>query len=245
MNNKTAVITGGSRGIGKAVTLKFAQNGYNVAIIYSGNETAAQETLEKSRAFGIKANLYKCNVADFNASKETVSAIIKEMGKIDILVNNAGITRDGLVFTMKEADYDAVLDINLKGAFNMIKHCYSNFIKNKFGRIINISSVSGIMGNAGQANYAASKAGLIGLTKSVAKELAAKGICCNAVAPGYICTEMTSALSEQQKNSIALAIPLGFLGEPEDVAELVVFLASEKARYITGEVIRVDGGMAM
>lgn len=245
MNNKTAVITGGSRGIGRAITLKLAQSGVNVAIIYSGNEAAAQETLKLAQEFGVNANIYKCNVSDFNASKETVNVIIKEMGKIDILVNNAGITRDGLVFTMKEADFDAVLDVNLKGAFNMIKHCYSNFIKNKSGRIINISSVSGLMGNAGQANYSASKAGLIGLTKAVAKELAAKGICCNAVAPGYISTEMTAALTEEQKKSIAQAIPMGVLGEAEDIASTVAFLASDSARYITGEVIRVDGGMAM
>lgn len=245
MNNKTAVITGGSRGIGRAITLKLAQAGVNVAIIYSGNEAAAQETLKLAQEFGVCANIYKCDVSDFNASKETVNAISKEMGKIDILVNNAGITRDGLVFTMKEADYDAVLGVNLKGAFNMIKHCYSNFIKNKSGRIINISSVSGLMGNAGQANYSASKAGLIGLTKAVAKELASKGICCNAVAPGYISTEMTAALTEEQKKGIAQTIPMGVLGEAEDIANAVAFLASDGARYITGEVIRVDGGMAM
>ena len=245
MNNKTAIITGGSRGIGRAITLNLAKDGANVAIIYSGNETAAAEAQNLAQAFGVKANIYKCNVSDFNASKETVNAIIKDMGKIDILINNAGITRDGLVFTMKEADYDAVLDVNLKGAFNMIKHCYSNFIKNKSGRIINISSVSGLMGNAGQANYSASKAGLIGLTKAVAKELAPRGICCNAVAPGYISTEMTGALTQEQKESIASAIPMGVLGESEDIAHIVSFLASEKAKYITGEVIRVDGGMAM
>lgn len=245
MNNKTAVITGGSRGIGKAITLKLAQEGFNVAIIYSGNEASAQETLKLAQEFGVNASIYKCDVSDFNASKETVNAINKELGKIDILVNNAGITRDGLVFTMKEADYDAVLDVNLKGAFNMIKHCYLNFIKNKSGRIINISSVSGLMGNAGQANYSASKAGLIGLTKAVAKELAPKGICCNAVAPGYISTEMTAALTDEQKNSIAQTIPMGVLGEAEDIANTVLFLASSGARYITGEVIRVDGGMAM
>jgi 3-oxoacyl-[acyl-carrier protein] reductase len=245
MSNKKAIITGGSRGIGKAITLKLAQQGYDVAVIYSGNETAAKETCLAAEEYGAKAKAYKCNVSDFILSKETVSAIIKEMGRIDVLVNNAGITRDGLIFTMKEADYDAVLDINLKGSFNMIKHCYSNFIKNKSGRIINISSVSGIMGNAGQANYSASKAGLIGLTKSVARELAAKGVCCNAVAPGYIATEMTAALSDEQKNNVASTIPLGFLGSTEDIAEIVAFLASDKARYITGEVIRVDGGMAM
>lgn len=245
MNNKTAVITGGSRGIGRAITLKLAQAGVNVAIIYSGNEAAAQETLKLAQEFCVRANIYKCDVSDFNASKETVNAISKELGKIDILVNNAGITRDGLVFTMKEADYDAVLDVNLKGAFNMIKHCYLNFIKNKSGRIINISSVSGLMGNAGQANYSASKAGLIGLTKAVAKELAPKGICCNAVAPGYISTEMTAALTEEQKKGIAQTIPMGVLGEAEDIANAVAFLASDGARYITGEVIRVDGGMAM
>ena len=245
MNSKTAVITGGSRGIGRAVTLKLASRGVNVAIIYSGNETAAKEALLLALSYNVKANIYKCDVSDFKASKEIISEIISQMGKIDILVNNAGVTRDGLVFTMKEADYDAVLDINLKGAFNMIKHCYSNFIKNKSGRIINISSVSGISGNAGQANYSASKAGLIGLTKAIAKELAPKGVCCNAVAPGYISTEMTQALTDGQKQDVASKIPLGFLGEPDDIANLVAYLASDEARYITGEVIRVDGGMAM
>ncbi len=245
MKNKKAVITGGSRGIGRAIALKLAEQGADIAVIYSGNELAANEVCVLAQQFGVHAKAYRCNVADYISTKETVTAIIKEMGKVDILINNAGITKDGLIFTMKELDYDAVMDINLKGSFNMIKHCYPNFIKNKSGRIINISSVSGIMGNAGQANYSASKAGLIGLTKSVARELASKGICCNAVAPGYISTEMTAALSEKQKENIIATIPLGFLGNTQDIAELVVFLASDKAGYITGEVIRVDGGMAM
>jgi 3-oxoacyl-[acyl-carrier protein] reductase len=245
MENKKAVITGGSRGIGRAIALKLAEQGADIAVIYSGNELPANEVCIHAQQFGVKAKAYKCNVADYISTKETINVIIKDMGKIDILINNAGITKDGLIFTMKETDYDLVLDINLKGTFNMIKHCYPNFIKNKSGRIINISSVSGIMGNAGQANYSASKAGLIGLTKSVARELASKGVCCNAVAPGYISTEMTAALSEKQKENIAATIPLGFLGNTQDIAELVAFLSSDKAKYITGEVIRVDGGMAM
>ncbi|NCB31499.1 MAG: 3-oxoacyl-[acyl-carrier-protein] reductase [Clostridia bacterium] len=243
LNGKVAIITGGSRGIGKAVALKLAEEGANIAVLYAKNEEAASEVCKAAEGFGVKAVAYQCDVADFGATKETVSAVMKEFGGLDILVNNAGITKDGLLLTMNEAAFDAVLDTNLKGAFHMIKHSCSQFLKKKSGTIINISSVAGLTGNAGQTNYSASKAGLIGLTKSVAKELASRGICCNAVAPGFIDTEMTQDLScgaEIQKR-----IPLGRTGKPEEVAELVAFLASDRAKYITGEVIRIDGGLAM
>lgn len=245
MEKKVAVITGGSRGIGRAIALRLAQEKMDIAIIYSGNETAAQETCDEIKKQEVKTASYRCNVADYAQSKETVSQILKDFGKIDVLVNNAGITKDGLIFTMKEADYDAVMDINLKGAFHMIKHCYSHFLKRKSGNIVNISSVVGLTGNAGQANYSASKAGLIGLTKSAAKELASRRICCNAIAPGFVKTEMTGALTQEQQKAISGQIPMGEYGNPEDIAELVAFLTSGKADYITGEVIRVDGGMAM
>lgn len=245
LNGKTALVTGASRGIGKAIALKLAQCGADVAVVYAGNQAAAEETVEAIRALGRKAEAYQCDVADFAASKTAVNAVIKAFGGVDILVNNAGINRDTLVFTMKEADYDAVLDTNLKGTFNMIKHCYGNFIKKKAGRIINISSVAGILGNAGQANYAASKAGIIGLTKSVARELAPRGVCCNAIAPGFIATEMTAAMDPAAMEKGLAMIPLGRAGAPEDIAALAAFLADEGGAYITGEVIRVDGGMAM
>lgn len=245
MEKKVAVITGGSRGIGRAIALKLAQENIDIAVVYAGNEAAAKETCSEAERHDVKAAAYRCNVSDYNESKETVGQILKDFGKIDILVNNAGITKDGLIFTMKESDYDAVMDTNLKGAFHMIKHCYSHFLKRRSGSIVNISSVVGLTGNAGQANYSASKAGLIGLTKSAAKELAPRGICCNAIAPGFIRTEMTDALSEEQQKAIYAQIPMGAYGSVEDIAELVVFLTSGKANYITGEVIRVDGGMAM
>lgn len=243
LKGKNAVITGASRGIGKAVALKFAENGANIAVIYSGNEAGANSVCEDAKALGVNALAFRCDVADFKAVKETVKEIISQLGGVDILVNNAGITRDGLLFTMSEEAFDAVLDTNLKGAFNMTKHCCGQFIKKKSGRIINISSVAGIMGNAGQANYSASKAGLIGLTKSVARELAGRNVCCNAIAPGYIETEMTKDLSGLDE--AVKTIPLGHLGSTEDIAELALFLAGDKAKYITGEVIRVDGGLAM
>ena len=243
LNSKTSVITGGSRGIGRAIALKLAENGSDIAVVYAGNEEKANEVCSLAGSFSVKAKCYKCDVSDFAESKTVMSAIIKEFGGIDILVNNAGVTRDGLIFGMKENDYDIVLDTNLKGAFNMIKHSYGNFLKRKSGRIINISSVSGLMGNAGQANYSASKAGLVGLTKSVARELAGRGICCNAIAPGFIDTSMIEDVASA--NDIIDSIPLGRLGSPEDVAQAVLFLAGQGSSYITGEVIRVDGGMAM
>lgn len=243
--NKTAVITGASRGIGKAIALTLAKEGANIAVVFTGDDENAAVTKEEILALGVKCETYDCNVASFEATKEVCDKIIEEFGGIDILVNNAGIVRDKLVLRMEESDYDAVLAVNLKGVFNMIKHTYSHFMKKRYGRIINTASVVGINGNAGQANYAAAKAGIIGLTKSVAKELAARGVTCNAVAPGYIQTDMTNALSDKVKKQIADAIPAKRLGIAQDVANAVAFLASDDASYITGEVIRVDGGMAM
>lgn len=243
LEGKFAVITGGSRGIGRAIACKMAENGADVAVIYAGNEAAALETCKMAESMGVNANAYRCNVADFAEAKATIAQITKEMGSIDILVNNAGVTRDNLVLSMKEAEYDEVLDINLKGTFNMIKCCYGGFLKKKAGRIINIASVSGIIGNSGQANYSASKAGVIGLTKSVARELASRKICCNAIAPGFIKTDMTREFVENEE--LLKTIPFGCLGDPEDVAEIAVFLASDRAKYITGEVIRVDGGIGI
>ncbi|MCC8195820.1 MAG: 3-oxoacyl-ACP reductase FabG [Ruminococcus sp.] len=240
LTGKTAVVTGGSRGIGEAIAIKLSSLGTNVAIIYAGNTEKAETVVEKCRTFGVNAVSYKCDVADFSAVKETVAKIKADFGSVQILVNNAGITRDGLLAMMKESDFDDVLDTNLKGAFNMIRHITPLFLRAKEGAIVNISSVSGMVGNAGQCNYAASKAGLIGLTKSVAKELAPKNIRCNAVAPGFIATEMTE---NQTDNPLLKMIPLGKMGETEDVADAVAYLIT--AKYVTGEVLRVDGGMAM
>lgn len=241
LTGKTAIVTGGSRGIGKEIALKLASRGANIAVLDMAENT---DTLNEIKEKGVNAVFYKCDVSSTDECKAVVKTIIKEFGAVDILVNNAGVTRDGLVLSMKEADYDLVLDINLKGAFNMIKACYQGFIRKRSGKIINIASVSGLMGNAGQANYSASKAGLIGLTKSVARELAERGVNCNAVAPGFIQTEMTANL-KLENNTLVNSIPTKKLGLPEDVANAVVFLASDEASYITGEVIRVDGGMAM
>lgn len=243
LNGKTALVTGASRGIGRAIALRLAKDGANVAVIYAGSADKAEAVVNEITALGVNAKAYRCNVADSAAVNETVKAVTNDLGKIDILVNNAGITRDGLMLRMKDEDFNAVLDTNLKGAFNMIRACYSGFIRKKSGRIINISSVSGIMGNAGQANYSASKAGVIGLTKSVARELASRGITCNAVAPGFIQTDMTENLGDN--NPLLNSIPLGRMGKPEDIAAAVAFLASDSAAYITGEVLKVDGGLAI
>ena len=243
LNGKTALVTGASRGIGRAIALRLAEDGANVAVIYAGSADKAEAVVNEITALGVNAKAYRCNVADSAAVNETVKAVTNDLGKIDILVNNAGITRDGLMLRMKDEDFDAVLDTNVKGAFNMIRACYSGFIRKKSGRIINISSVSGIMGNAGQANYSASKAGVIGLTKSVARELASRGITCNAVAPGFIQTDMTENLGDN--NPLLNSIPLGRMGKPEDIAAAVAFLASDSAAYITGEVLKVDGGLAI
>lgn len=241
LKGNVALITGGSRGIGAAVAKKLASLGADVAIVYSGNAEAADAVCHECReTYGVKAQAYRCNVADFAAVKELVGKVKADFGTVNILVNNAGITKDGLVATMREQDFDDVLSVNLKGTFNLIRHCTGIFLRNRGGRIINIASVTGIIGNAGQANYAASKAGIIGLTKSVARELAPRGITCNAVAPGFIDTDMTKGL---QDSPLAASIPLGHMGTPEDVAGAVAYLAC--AGYVTGEVIRVDGGIAM
>nr|WP_294681786.1 3-oxoacyl-[acyl-carrier-protein] reductase [uncultured Anaerotignum sp.] len=241
LKGKTAVVTGGSRGIGKAICLKFAENGADIAFLYAGNTAKAEETVKELEGLGVQAKAYQCNVADADAVAAVVKEIVKDFGGIQILVNNAGITKDKLVPMMKAAEFDAVIDTNLKGVFYMIKGVYPLFLKQKGGKIINISSVSGLTGNPGQANYSASKAGVIGLTKSVAKELASRGVCCNAIAPGFIATEMTEGL---ENNTWKDAIPMKRFGEAEEVAKLALFLASEHSDYITGEVIRIDGGLA-
>ena len=241
LKGKTAIVTGGSRGIGAAIARKFAEQGANIAVIYAGNQEAAEAVCENCKQeFGVEARAYRCNVASFEETKAAVAAVKADFGTVHILVNNAGVTKDGLLAMMSEAAFDTVLDTNLKGAFNMIRHCAGLFIRNREGCIINISSVSGLMGNAGQCNYSASKAGLVGLTKSVAKELAPKGVRCNAIAPGFIRTDMTGT---QENNPLLAMIPLGRMGEAEEVAEAAVYLA--KAKYVTGEVLRVDGGIAM
>lgn len=245
LEGKVAVITGGSRGIGRAIAVEMAKSGADVAILYAGSTDKAKETVKLIEEMGKKAKEYVCNVADFSATETVIKEIIADFGHIDILVNNAGITKDALTLSMKESDFNDVIDINLKGVFNMIKQVYSPFMKQRTGRIINISSVSGIMGNAGQANYSAAKAGIIGLTKTVAKELAQRGVTCNAIAPGFIETDMTDKLSDKVKENAVNAIPMKKMGKPEDIAHMAVFLASDNAGYITGEVIRVDGGIAM
>ena len=242
LKGKVAVVTGASRGIGAAIAGKLASLGADLALLYAGNEALAEAVAEGCRALGVRAEAYRCDVSDGEAVKETVGKIKASLGGVQLLVNNAGITRDGLVATMKEADFDAVLDTNLKGAFHMIRHCAGLMIRGRYGRIVNVSSVAGLMGNPGQANYAAAKAGLIGLTKTTAKELASRGITCNAVAPGLIDTDMTRKLGLTEE-ALKAAIPLGRAGTPEEVAEAVAFLL--QADYITGEVLRIDGGMAM
>ncbi len=243
LKGKTAVITGASRGIGRAIALKMAEQGAAVALIYAGNDAAAAQVKAEAEKLGAECRAYKCDVSDFVASEAAVKQILEDFGGIDILVNNAGITRDKLVLQMSEEDFSSVVDINLKGSFNMIKHCYRNFMKKKYGKIINVSSVSGVMGNAGQANYSASKAGLIGLTKTVAKELAGRNVCCNAIAPGFVKTDMTEDF--QSNEGVINSIPMKRMAEPEEIASLAVFLADDLSDYITGEVIRIDGGLAM
>ena len=243
LKGRTAVVTGGSRGIGRAVCLKLAQNGCDVAFLYAGNEGKASDTLTELQALGVKAAAFRCDVSDSNAVKEVFGRILTQFGHIDILVNNAGITRDKLVLGMKCEDFDDVIGVNLRGTFYTIKQVYPLFAKQRSGKIVNISSVVGLMGNAGQANYAASKAGVIGLTKTVAKELASRGVCCNAVAPGFIRTDMTEKFSDDEK--VVSTIPVNRVGTPEEVASLVLFLCLPCSDYITGEVIRIDGGLAM
>ena len=245
LEGKVAVVTGASRGIGRAVACAMAAEGAAVAINYNGSESRALEVKQEIEAAGGRAEIFQCNVSDFSACEEFMKEVVKVFGKIDILVNNAGITKDGLLMKMSEEDYDAVLNTNLKGTFNCIRFVTRQMLRQKSGHIINMASVSGVLGNAGQTNYAASKAGVIGLTKSAARELASRGITVNAIAPGFINTEMTAVLSDKVKEGAVAQIPMGTFGEPEDIAQTAVFLASEKARYITGQVLCVDGGMAM
>ena len=245
LTGKIALVTGGSRGIGRAICLELARQGANVAVNYAGNSAAAQETVAACEALGVQAIAIQANVADPQACQDMVKTVLDTFGRIDILVNNAGITRDGLTLQMKEEDFDAVLDTNLKGAFCCCKAVYRPMMRQRSGRIINMSSIVGLRGNPGQANYCASKAGLIGLTKSLAKELAARKVTVNAVAPGFIDTDMTAVLSEQAKEAMLSTIPMAKLGQPEDVAHAVAFFASDEAAYITGQVLCVDGGMAV
>ncbi len=245
LTGKHAVVTGGGRGIGRAICLALAQAGADVVINYSGSEAAAQETAEACRAIGVQALTVKANVADETQAAALIDQGIKALGSVDILVNNAGITRDNLMLRMSPADFSAVLDTNLKGAFFCMKAACRPMMKARFGRIINISSVVGLRGNAGQANYAASKAGLIGMSKSAAKELASRGITVNCIAPGFIDTAMTEVLPEGVKEKLLTQIPMARLGSAQDVAAAAVFFASEAASYVTGQVLCVDGGMAM
>ena len=245
LTGKVALVTGASRGIGKEIALTLAANGAAVIVNYNGSKERADEVVKEIEAAGGTAEAIQCNVAEFQASEEMVKSILANYKKVDILVNNAGITRDGLLMRMPEEDYDAVLDTNLKGTFNMIRHLSRSFLKQRSGKIINLSSVSGVMGNAGQANYSASKAGVIGLTKSVARELASRGVCVNAIAPGFIDTEMTQAMPEEAQNGLKQMIPLGRMGEAAEVAKLVLFLAGNDSNYITGQVIGVNGGMVV
>lgn len=245
LEGKVAVVTGASRGIGKAIALKLASQGAKVVINYNGSEEKAKEVQAQIETEGGKAVIYRCDVSDYGACQTFIQDVIKTEGSMDILVNNAGITKDGLLMAMSEADFDDVIDTNLKGCFQMIRFASRRMMKQRYGRIINVSSVSGVAGNAGQANYCASKAGMIGLTKSAAKELASRGITCNAIAPGFVKTEMTDVLSDEVKENAKKQIPLGRFAEPEDIANAAVFLASDKAAYITGQVLLVDGGMVM
>jgi 3-oxoacyl-[acyl-carrier protein] reductase len=245
VEGKVALVTGGSRGIGRSIALELAKAGANVAINYAGNQGLAQEVASEIEKLGRKAIIIQANVGDSNAVTEMFKTVLDEFGQIDILVNNAGITRDNLLMRMKDDEWDDVININLKGVYNCIKAATRPMMKQRSGRIINLSSVVGILGNPGQANYVAAKAGVIGLTKSTARELASRGITVNAVAPGFIDTDMTTSLGDEVKEGILKQIPLGHLGQPEDVARVVMFLASDAGAYITGQTLSVDGGMSM
>ena len=245
LNNKVAIVTGASRGIGRAIALRLAKEGADIAVVYSADESGAASVKAEISALSRRCEAYRCDVSDFEAAGVLCNQVIHDLGGVDILINNAGIVRDALVLSMKEEDFSRVIDVNLKGAFHMIRHLYSHMMKKRAGRIVNISSVVGISGNAGQANYAAAKAGIFGLTKSVARELAARSITCNAIAPGFIETNMTAKLSEKTKEAIISSIPMHRTGLADDVAAAVAFFCGEDANYITGEVLRVDGGLAM
>ena len=242
---KTAVVTGGSRGIGRAICLELAAQGANVVLCFAGNEAAAQETVQGCEKLGAKALAVRCDVSDAKQVQNLIDTAIDAFGAVHILVNNAGITRDGLLLRMSEEDFQTVVDTNLKGAFLCMRAVAKPMMRQRYGRIVSLSSVVGLRGNAGQMNYAASKAGVIGLTKSMAKELASRGVTANAVAPGFITTDMTAAMTDAAKEATQAAIPAGRLGCPEDVAKAVAFLASDDAAYITGQVLPVDGGMAI
>ena len=243
LNGKTALVTGASRGIGRAIALRLAEDGANVAVIYAGSADKAEAVVNEITALGVNAKAYRCNVADSAAVNETVKAVTNDLGKIDILVNNAGITRDGLMVRMKEDQFDAVIRTNLKGAFNMLSQCGAMMMRAKQGRIINITSVSAFTGNYGQINYTAAKAGMVGMTKTAAKELGARGITVNAVAPGWIATEMSDKVPEEIRENAKKQIALGRFGRPEEIAGVVSFLASDAASYISGQTIIADGGL--
>lgn len=242
---QTAIVTGGSRGIGRAVAVRLAKDGMNLVINYRGNSAAAEETERLCRELGAEVLLVQGDVSCAEDCEKLAAQAKEAFGRVDVLVNNAGITRDGLLARMTEEDFRAVLDVNLVGPWNMMKAVNRIMMKQRYGRIVNLSSVTGLMGNMGQTNYAAAKAGILGMTKSYAREVASRGITVNAVAPGFIDTDMTEAMPEGAKDKIITGIPMGRTGKPEEVAEAVAFLASEQAGYITGEVLRVDGGMAM
>ena len=244
-SEKTAVVTGGSRGLGRAICLELARGGANVVFCYAGNEAAANETAAACESLGAKAVALRCDVSKEDEVKALMDAALKTFGRIDILVNNAGITRDNLLMLMKPEDFDAVISANLKGTFLCMKAAARQMVKQRYGRIVNLSSVVALRGNAGQTNYAASKAGLIGLTKSLARELAARNVTVNAVAPGFIDTDMTAVLPEAVRTGMTQGIPAGRAGQPEDVAQAVAFFAAEQSSYLTGQVLCVDGGMAM
>jgi len=245
LDGKVAVITGASRGIGRAVAMKLASLGAVVVINYNGSKERAEEVKREIEAGGGSADIYQCDVSDYGKCETFIQDVIREHGHIDILVNNAGVTRDGLLMKMSEEAFDQVISTNLKGAFNTIRFASRQMLKQRSGRIINMSSVVGVTGNAGQANYSASKAGIIGLTKATAREVASRGITVNAIAPGMIATDMTDAMTQEAREKMTEAIPLGRMGTPEDVANMAVFLASPKSDYITGQVFAVDGGMAI